>query len=57
VCILNFVEVKVFLPVLALFRERGIAVTDFNPSHAAIVVDAGVGHVAIVFVAGDGALA
>src|SRR4051812_12944702 len=51
--VLHLLQIEVLLPVLTFFRQRGIAVADFHPLHASILVRARLAHVAEVFVAGD----
>ena len=49
--VLNAEKIEIFFPIPALFRQRGIAKTGFNPSHDAVGIQARLAHVMNVLVA------
>jgi hypothetical protein len=51
--VLDLQQFEIFFPVGAFFRQRGVAITDFNPLNVSIIELPGILHIPEILVAGN----
>ena len=51
--VLNFQQVEILFPVGPFFRQRGVAVTDFNPLNVSVIELPGLLHISQILITGN----